>query len=74
MYIDGTKDDCATEHIKKAITTPDDLGEARRYLMYLMSSESCQDRDSRVLLPSGNKRLLQEIETFLRTSTTGEDS
>lgn len=73
MYVDNTQGDCAREHIKKTLTISDDVGEVCEYLVYLMSSESCQVRDSRGL-HFRNRSVLEEIEIFLRTSTVEDGS
>ncbi|GLT71030.1 hypothetical protein SLA2020_430750 [Shorea laevis] len=72
LNADNAPDDRADEHVKKIITTPDDMGEVREYLVYLMSSKSSLDMDSRGL-DFGKKRLLEEIELFFRTITVEDD-
>ncbi|KAL1358218.1 hypothetical protein AAHE18_04G017500 [Arachis hypogaea] len=64
-----TNSDCLpSEPIKKVLTTPHDLGDVYSYLIDLMSSETYIDMDSWGF-HVGNKRLLEEIELFLRTLT-----
>ncbi|PON95525.1 Armadillo-type fold containing protein [Trema orientale] len=73
LYTDNTQGDCEDEHIKKVVTMSHDLGKVCEHLIYLMSSKSSQDRFSCESYYS-NKRLLEEIELFLRTSTIEDDS
>lgn len=72
LNADNAPDDRADEHVKKIITTPDDMGEVREYLVFLMSSKSSLDMDSRGL-DFGKKKLLEEIELFFRTITVEDD-
>ncbi|CAB4293776.1 unnamed protein product [Prunus armeniaca] len=72
-YTDNSQDESAKEHKKKAVAILDDMGEGCEYLIHLMSSESCLDRDSGGL-NFGDKRLLEEIELFFKTSTVTEGS
>ncbi|BBG93462.1 putative recombination initiation defect 1, partial [Prunus dulcis] len=70
-YTDNSQDESAKEHKKKAVAILEDMGEVCEYLIHLMSSESCLDRDSGGL-NFGDKRLLEEIELFFKTSTVTE--
>ncbi|KAL1350072.1 hypothetical protein HN51_026526 [Arachis hypogaea] len=64
-----TNSECLpSEPIKQVLTTPYDLGDVYSYLIDLMSSETYIDMDSWGF-HVGNKRLLEEIELFLRTLT-----
>ncbi|QHN96291.1 hypothetical protein DS421_18g617190 [Arachis hypogaea] len=64
-----TNSECLpSEPIKQVLTTPYDLGDVYSYLIDLMSSETYIDMDSWGF-HVGNKRLLEEIESFLRTLT-----
>ncbi|XP_040996835.1 protein PUTATIVE RECOMBINATION INITIATION DEFECT 1 isoform X3 [Juglans microcarpa x Juglans regia] len=70
LYADIAQDDESDEHVKKTATTPNDVEEVCEFLIYLMSSESSPDMDSRGShIGIGNKQLLEEIELFSRTLT-----
>ncbi|KAG6667620.1 hypothetical protein CIPAW_01G113500 [Carya illinoinensis] len=75
LYADITQDDQSDEHVKKTGTTSNDVEEVCEFLIYLMSSESSPDMDSRGShIAIGNKQLLEEIELFCRTLTVEDDS
>lgn len=73
LYTDNAKGDSEDEHIKKAVTMSGDLAEVCEYLIFLMSSKSTQD-SAFAELHLGGRSLLKEIELFLSSSTTEDES